>query len=170
MTACGTPAGHRAHYEPGGDQKACEPCKKAHNAYKRELWRRKYLLGKPQLYVDATGIKRRIRALQRKGWRQEDIARAAGYKGTSPTSYVHNIIGQKKVHLKTHAAICGAYDRLCCEWGPSYLTAAAAIRRNWPAPACWDDETIDDPEAKPEGMQDKRTALRIAREHYGISQ
>lgn len=152
-TEHGTHAGYLAHFTgPYADKEPCDECKKGHAKYKRDLWRRKYLLGEISLYVDATGIKRRIRALQWMGWRLEDIAREAGYKGTQPSKWLHNISYQKKIHLKRHAAICGAYDRLCMFEGPSSIAAKSARRRGCAPPLAWDDETIDDPKAKPQGI------------------
>lgn len=156
----GTNARYRAHYAgPLADHDACTPCRAAHAKYRRELWRRRYVLGATEMYVDSVGLKRRVRALHRMGWRLEDIAREAGYTGNHPSSWLNNIMRhQKKVHLKTHARICGAYDRLCMKPGPSEHGRKIAIKRGWPPPLAWNDEDIDDPAARPQGVKDKRAA------------
>lgn len=159
MAEHGTNARYRAHYAgPEADHDACGPCRAAHAKYRRELWRRRYLAGTPKMYVENVGLRRRVRALCRMGWRFEDIAREAGYTGNYPAGWLNNLLRTNgKVHIKTHAKISGAYDRLCMKKGPSDHSRKIAVKRRWPPPLAWDDEDIDDPQAKPQGMKDRRS-------------
>lgn len=158
MAEHGTNSRYRDHFVgPLADGEPCEACRLAHAKYRRNLWRRRYLLGTPTLYVDNVGMKRRVRALGRMGWRYEDISREAGYTGSQPSGWLNNMMRLNKVHINNHAAIAGAYDRLCMRQGPSEHSRKIAMKRRYPPPLAWDDEDIDDPAAKPQGMKDRRS-------------
>ena len=142
----GTNAGAQEHVRT--DTEVCQPCRDAHAAYKRSLWRKKYLLGVDNLYIPATGTIRRIRALQAMGWRFIDIDRALGRdpKGQG-ASLTHNITSQTKVHLNTYTQIADVYERLCMTFGPSKLGRTRALTRGFIPPLMWDD--IDNPDEQP---------------------
>jgi len=117
--------------------------------------------------VDATGAQRRIRALMRIGWTSTDIAKVAGWP---ERNYVLRILnGQKgkptrQVSRATDQAIRRAYDLLSMRTPPSSparaRTRALAERRGYPSPLAWDDDVIDDPQARPVGMHDPRRGKR----------
>jgi hypothetical protein len=127
-----------------------ECCRTAHATYRRSVWRKRYARGVDRLYIDATGTQRRIRALQRMGWRFIDIDRALGRNPKAQNAtIVHNIGTQARVHIDTADAIATIYDRLSMTPGPSELLRKRAAAKGWPAPLSWDDDTIDDPNAEP---------------------
>lgn len=95
--------------------------------------------------TDPTGTLRRIQALARIGWTYRHIA-AAGQ-----TSHrLEHLAGQKWVTHEVAAAIARAYDLLSMTPGPSTRTASRAERTGWVPPLAWDEDTIDDPDAKPD--------------------
>lgn len=101
--------------------------------------------GRP-LKVDATGTHRRIRALMRLGWPSREIARSAGWDCRVS---VTNVLRYGKVSAASAARIRRTYDELSMKVGPSPWTRAYAERAGWPPPLAWDDDTIDDPKARP---------------------
>lgn len=139
----GTNGGYLQHVF--AKESACEPCRDAHNTYRRNLWRKKYLRRVDQLYIDSTGTIRRIRALMALGWRYSDIDEAAGQR----TSWTHNLTNQKQVHLDTADRVARIYDELSMTPGPSNRLRALALKYGWHPPLAWDDATIDDPDEQP---------------------
>lgn len=95
--------------------------------------------------VDATGTRRRVRALRRIGWPTEEIARRTHL---SPAS-LYEIIKRPTVSRATHYAVAEVYERLSGTRGPSETSVGRAKKQGWPPPLAWDDDTIDDPKAKP---------------------
>lgn len=153
----GTNAGHRAHYQPDGDKTPCDPCRAAHAEYKRQLWRRKYMLRVSDLYVPSIGTTRRIRALQAIGWRLGDIDQALGH-GDGWNNYAHNLTRQDRIHASTAAKVAAVYERLSMTPGPSGRTRAIAKNRRWAPPLAWNN--IDDPNEKPTGIATVKAARR----------
>lgn len=149
----GTNAGHRAHFS--ADTAPCQPCRDAHAAYRRNLWRKKYTRRVDTLHVPTVGVIRRIRALQAIGWRLADIDTAMGYDARS--NFVHNLTRQAQVHRDTFDKVQAAYDQLCMTPGPSERTRRLALRRGWAPPLAWDD--IDD-DAAPQGAGRSTTWTR----------
>lgn len=98
--------------------------------------------------IDPTGTRRRLQALQASGWSQAAIARAGGF---SSASAVNKVLRDSTswVFIGTAAKTRLAYDRLSMAPGPSSVARLYAERQGWPRPLAWDDETIDDPAAKP---------------------
>jgi len=97
--------------------------------------------------VPATGTARRIRALQSLGWTLALIADAAGLTVASLDWTVRHPDGQ--LPARTHRLVCGVYDALSMQLGPSSRTAALANRAGWSPPLAWDDEEIDCSAARP---------------------
>lgn len=158
MIQHGTSAGYTAHYtDPDeADRNPCEPCREArHRAYKAQV-ARKYFEGLDALVIDATGTHRRIQALQRMGWRAEDIGRRLNPDYPRPRSNVWQILHRPTVHIDTARAVERVFRELEMQRGPSRLTEKYAIRQGWAPPAAWDD--IDDPQCKPQGMTTKEIA------------
>lgn len=139
---CGTVAGYQAHrtrHEP-----ACQPCKDGwadwHRAYDARVY-----LARGLLQIDATGTRRRIRALMWMGWSQESIGRQLGV--TSPA--VRGWLRGRSVLRTTAGRVAELYDRLWCVPGPNVKAHHYAAARGWPSPLAWDDDEIDDPAARP---------------------
>lgn len=100
--------------------------------------------------VNSIGSIRRVQALMRIGWRGIDIAHACGWK--TGEAVTNALVHRDFVNHRTAARIKAAYDQMSMTLGPSATTRRRAETRGWPPPLAWDDETIDDPAAKPQGM------------------
>ncbi|MFD8516516.1 hypothetical protein ACFV27_36930 [Streptomyces antimycoticus] len=97
--------------------------------------------------VPALGAMRRIRALYALGHFNRDIAAAAG---VSKDAVCALAAGQwKTLKVQHDAGIRRAYDQLSMSVGESWKTRRLAERQGWAPPLAWDDETIDDPKARP---------------------
>lgn len=97
-------------------------------------------------HVPAVGARRRIRALLAIGWTHARIAEAAGIPPRRPALILSQAGGM--VTLDAHDRIADAYDELSMRQGPSVRNR----RLGYPPPLAWDDETIDDPRARPAGV------------------
>lgn len=144
----GRNAGYLAHIFD--KETACDPCKAAHAAYKRGLWRDRYKRRVTALYIDPTGTHRRIRALQALGWSYRDINAAAGKAAEHVGGWAHNVVRSERVHVDTLALVKRVYDELSnrpSEGPQANRTRAHAAKQGWHVPAAWDD--IDDPTEVP---------------------
>jgi hypothetical protein len=130
---------------------SCQPCRTAHNEHKRAVRARKQREGLDRFRIDPTGTRRRIRALIRMGWRYTDMDRWLGNR--APSTHNINRSDTMHVHTDTAAAVKRMYDALSMQLGPSERNRAVAARRGWPSPLAWDDDTIDDPKARPAGVR-----------------
>jgi transcriptional regulator with XRE-family HTH domain len=106
--------------------------------------------------IDATGTKRRVHALVACGWSQQKLAARLGMAGSN----FHLCITSERVTAGTARKIAALYDELWDQPPPESTqhekVAASRSRRHarergWPPPMAWDDDTIDDPDAEPEG-------------------
>ena len=86
------------------------------------------------------------------GWTQSHIATAAGWRSGDNVSQVLRP-GQDAVNRVTAEKIRRAYDQLSMRRGPSDLIARKAVGWGYLTPLHWDDETIDDPAAKPYSLE-----------------
>lgn len=104
-------------------------------------------------FVGAAGPSRRLQGLARMGWTLDDLAAETGL----PFSTLAVIRQGTRSQTAARAAtlIAAVYDRLCMVPGPSPVTAVYARSQGWVPPLAWDDDTIDDPTASPEGVQDR---------------
>jgi len=114
------------------------------------------------------GAQRRIRALCVMGWPLRIIAKQTGLRST----VVQAIAGG--VHTGYHTvydAIAEFYDR---SWDESPETVGVpefdvrqtrlwALSKGWNPPLAWDDDTIDDPESEPQGVDDSDQFLVVRR-------
>lgn len=106
-------------------------------------------------HVDATGTRRRLRALAATGWTWHAIAERAGI----PQSTVERASRRAMVTAATARAIRDLYDTVggppAERHGITPWIAARTRRRataaGWPPPAAWDDDHIDDPAAQADG-------------------
>jgi len=107
--------------------------------------------------VDATGFLRRMRALIARGFPGSFLARRLGMT----TANFWSRLEREQVWAVTARRGRELYDRL---WNqdPLKLGVSAhscnrarnfALAHGWPGPLAWDDETIDDPKARPRGVE-----------------
>ena len=98
--------------------------------------------------VPAVGAVRRVRALYALGHLNYVIAREAGISRDAVCSLAAGHWATVKVSVDD--GVRAAYDRLSMSTGESWKTRRMAERHGWVPPLAWDDDTIDDPEARPE--------------------
>lgn len=99
--------------------------------------------------VDATGTVRRLQALVAAGTPQTRLATHLGMQDGNFGRLVNGDTVQ--VTARTRDAVKALYDQLWCPQHPDPHAVAHAKRRDWAPPMAWDDDTIDDPDARPEG-------------------
>lgn len=105
----------------------------------------------PARVVDATGTQRRLQALVALGWNQNRLAERLGIL---PSNFTGLIRGKwPKVHCRTADAVAALYDELSMTVPPPSRSAnvarTAARKAGWLPPLAWDEDTIDNPAAKP---------------------
>lgn len=104
--------------------------------------------------IDATGTRRRIQALQVRGFNLVAIAGKAGIAAR----YFQKAVNADKVTARVARAVRNVYG---CWWSADPCdhgvkqwvadrTRSAAQRNGWYGPLAWDDDTIDDPNAMPQ--------------------
>lgn len=118
----------------------------------RNYRRSRYLTGK--LHIDPTGTRRRLRALFAIGYTARSLG---GPLRVSPSRVSQIANGYwDQVHVDTAERVKVLFDRLCMTRpvGPvAERQRKLAARKGWPSALAWDDDTIDDPKARPQGMQ-----------------
>lgn len=126
-------------------------CRSAAAAYqKRRVHESRH--GKPRS-VDPTGVRRRIRALTRIGHNAESIGMAAGLSAQRINQLARFT---RLIQRSTHDRIVTAYNHLSATPGTSREARKHGIRLAYSSPLAWDDDTIDDPAAKPQGIDFSR--------------
>jgi transposase-like protein len=83
------------------------------------------------------------------GHTAEQITIAAGWSCTSTAVRRLAHTDQKYVHPNTAAGMQAAYDKLSMTVGTSNQVRVRARRSGYLPPLAWDDDTIDDPKARP---------------------
>lgn len=94
------------------------------------------------------GTERRVRALYARGHSSDAIAAETGLSRSVISAIAHG--HKRRLSGYTVQAVAAAYPRLAARTGTSAPSLRAAKKGNWPGPGWWDDETIDDPAARPE--------------------
>jgi transcriptional regulator with XRE-family HTH domain len=97
--------------------------------------------------TDATGTRRRLRALAALGWPANHLAHQLGMNPVPVRTLMRG--DRQRVTAATARKVAALYDRLWNTPGPSETTSARAARTGWPVPLAWDDESIDDQAARP---------------------
>ncbi|GAA1030745.1 MULTISPECIES: hypothetical protein [Amycolatopsis] len=107
--------------------------------------------------VDATGTRRRLRALVAIGWSQTQLAERLGL---TPNNFGPLVHGQPNITAARRRAVTELYDEL---WDkpPADNALARKSRRyaqqqGWVPPLAWDDDEIDDPAAEPAGVEEPK--------------
>jgi hypothetical protein len=121
----------------------CDDAREANRLYRKRLRENRSL---PRL-VDATGTRRRIQALMVLGW---SLAALTGRLGLARTNYsLRRILDQQHVRRTTAERVAALYDELWGCPGPSDQVREDALAVGYCSALAWDDETIDDPDARP---------------------
>jgi transcriptional regulator with XRE-family HTH domain len=111
-------------------------------------------LSKPLDYVEdgaqvpLFGVTRRLQALARLGYTSDDLG--ARLNMTPP--HLRRLARgglHMTVRADTFKKVAALYDQLWDRPGPSRTTADRSAAKGWALPLCWNDDTIDDPSAKP---------------------
>lgn len=105
--------------------------------------------------VDATGTRRRLRALVALGWPVEQLRARLGV--SSKTTWLLTDDGVADdvmaVTVRVRDAVCALYDELSMTLPEPSRARTLAQRRaralSWVPPLAWDDDSIDDPAARP---------------------
>lgn len=101
----------------------------------------------PAGFVPNLGARRRIRALLALGWRHTDITTYVSAVGTHSAMVLHQ--RGDWIARATHDAVVAAYDELGMRRGPSQRTRNRALAGGYAPPLAWDDNAIDEPDARP---------------------
>lgn len=110
-------------------------------------------------YVDATGSRRRLQALSVMGYTFRNIAHRLGNLDQSTYVYIAN--GETAtIRRRTAQSIAELYDELWDKPGASKRSTCIALRKGYAPPLAWDDDTIDDPGARPTGIAGKRVSSK----------
>jgi transcriptional regulator with XRE-family HTH domain len=104
--------------------------------------------------VPAAGTRRRIEALVAIGYPKRDLAKRLG---------VTQIQTARVPLMRAEWAqqVMALYEDLRDIPGPSSRARETARRRGWLPPIWWDDDSIDDPQAQPEGTRSYRGTVLI---------
>lgn len=135
----------------------CADARRAVADEKAKQRRRMYLHG-PQL-IDRTGTIRRVQGLMFMGWSAREVAARAGYANQSELMEAWRLIGKPAA-----ARVAAVYDDLAMTPGPSVRVRLLARRRGYVSPLAWDEDTIDDPAAKPAGAAPERRVYTTRRD------
>ncbi|HEY5482811.1 MAG TPA: hypothetical protein VIK31_03230 [Propionibacteriaceae bacterium] len=115
------------------------------------------LMHAPHTPIDSTGTRRRLQALVTLGWSVSELGRRLD----KTPSNMHTMLQAAMILEATRRRVVALYDEL---WDTPRIGAThherVAVSRaknyaaahRWAPPLAWDDDTIDDPDATPEGM------------------
>jgi lambda repressor-like predicted transcriptional regulator len=103
-------------------------------------------------HVPRVGAVRRVQALLAMGWRHKDLA-AAGAQHTAGLLCGDGDL----VTAQRWRQVRDVYEALSMAPGPSARTRARAHALGYAPPLAWDEETIDDPAARPQGQARRGT-------------
>jgi hypothetical protein len=119
----------------------------------------------PGRRIPSTGTARRLQALATLGYSTSALGSMLGVARANMDTLMDP---SREVTVKKALMVRALYDRLWCtpnnpeEWRAKIAASRArnaAAARGWAPPMAWDDETIDDPAATPQGVA-KPTATR----------
>jgi hypothetical protein len=111
---------------------------------------REHELALPGAFVPGLGTQRRLRALVALGYSNERLAEEIDYP---KTQFQRLLSGEFDVTAKVARRAGEVFERLQMVPPPDGYAAnrarLRAVRRGWVVPLCWDEDTIDDPRARP---------------------
>jgi transposase-like protein len=120
---------------------------RARKAASAREYRKVVYLNRGPMHVDSTGTARRLQALARQGWGTHDLAPLLGVS--------HTRVGHLRsrlyplVHRDTRGVVARVFDDIGLKTGPSPKAAGHAARAGWVPSLGWDEDAIDDPNARP---------------------
>lgn len=126
----------------------CAPCRAVGTRYAKV--RRLDLIRGHHRTRPAIGTTRRLRALAVAAWSARIIAERINRSVRHVQDLQAGAVTD--VTIGTYYAVRDLYDELTWTPGPRKATRTAALKRGWKPALAWDDDTIDDPKAKPQGM------------------
>jgi lambda repressor-like predicted transcriptional regulator len=97
----------------------------------------------------AVGTRRRVQALIRIGWSYPLLTARTGLGQTT----LRKVIYRQRISRELADRVAVVYAELENTPGPSVRAATVAASKGFAPPAAWDDDTIDDPRAKPQGVR-----------------
>ena len=105
--------------------------------------------------VSARGTARRLQSLACMGWDCETLAPIVGYSAT----FLRHLRAEMRptVHAATRDHVHAVWDRLALVPHVGATAGRArmfAARHGWAPPLAWDDDTIDNPDARPHPARD----------------
>lgn len=101
--------------------------------------------------VEPTGTRRRLEALMANGWPARELGLRLGHK----TASLQLPRAGRRYTSSTAAAVRALYDELSDTPGPSQRCATLYRGRGYLHPGWWDPDTIDDPDAEPDGLREQ---------------
>lgn len=116
-------------------------------------WRDAYRLAAPGARVPVIGTRRRLQSLMRAGYVQGALCDRITVTGAK---YAHReLFTEKNDHTLASIAarVVDLFDELHLIPGPSPRASRWAEKQGWPPPLAWDEDTIDDPDARPDQMR-----------------
>jgi AraC-like DNA-binding protein len=143
---------------PHGDYSAyCQGCRCPQAREDWRIYQKRNREGRaPQRRIDATGTRRRIQALAALGHSLNALSDHLGHS----RDYLRTISARTTVEAHTEQLVRDLYDQWSMRAGTCTRTRLHAARLGWPPPLAWDDDTIDDPAAQPEGIWFHRNRVR----------
>lgn len=97
--------------------------------------------------VLAIGTSRRIRALCAIGWSMDYIGDRIG---GVPRAHVRRFTVAQHISAHRAAQVAALFNELQLTPGPGEVTRRRARAAGWALPLAWDEDTIDDPDARPD--------------------
>lgn len=104
--------------------------------------------------VALLGAQRRLRALVADGWPQAELARELGMTPNNMGPLMH---GDRLITARRHRAVVELFTRKQLTPGPSQRARDYGRARGWARSWQWDEDTIDDPKARPDPSYWRRT-------------
>ena len=113
-----------------------------------------YLDAADEAHVDGTGSRRRLRSLVAVGWPQRELAERCDWVYENLNTFInHEDRGLTAAAARRVAAVFTELQ-LHPEGGPSTKSRRLARAKGWVPPLAWDEDTIDDPHARPAELPD----------------
>lgn len=129
--SCGKHGGYLRHRRE--KTRTCAPCREWQRLNMARYRVQQIVVG-PRM-VSTLGLRRRVRALARRGWRQADLAERLGMNWQA----FAKVVQQDATHRELAERVAVLYRELWDQDGPSAIARGMAERAGWPGPMDWDD-------------------------------